>query len=171
MSTSVGFALEPIELSTIAFGRSPRTSFAAEHWIAHRWRHRWTVVDETLGRHGCSHTLVEYSRDFHHPLALGDTRLDPIAHLHRRRRLRWSSVDDDMTGATEFVGGGSRGGEAHRPQPSVDSCRVDVCRVDVCRVDDFIVPPQEVTAQPGWSAGEIAEADSALGEDGDHRRL
>jgi hypothetical protein len=114
---------ELVELSSVTLGRSPSAAISFEdrrgQRIAfRRWR---TVIDEARDRDRCADALRKDRNHIGDSFPLVQARLDSIAHLDRRRRLRGRAVDLHMARSTCTGCVGPCFGQSNRPQPLVNS--------------------------------------------------
>ena len=78
------------------------------------------MIDEARDRDGSSDALRNDSDHISNSFPLVQARLDSIAHLDRRRRLRGLAVDLHMPRTARSSGVGARLRQANRPQPLVN---------------------------------------------------
>lgn len=79
------------------------------------------MIDEARGRDRCADALRKDRDHIGYSFPLVEARLDSIAHLDRRRRLRGRAVDLHMTPSTRIGCVGPCFGQSNRPQPLVNS--------------------------------------------------
>src|SRR5438477_7845909 len=92
-------APETVQRAAITLRRPARPTLANEHgWLAPDDGSGWAVIDEARRRDGCSDPLADDRHHLEDPRSLHE-RLDAVADLHRRRRLRRGAVDADVPAA------------------------------------------------------------------------